>query len=117
MSGTRFGVTPQLPAQITGVYPIVVTKAGLAYTISFGYAPLAATVTRRQWFSAVAQLYNMNTLATAVNADMNDAAAIQYYAGYGVTPGDDLAILTQSTFALTDAQMEALFTLAATKPA
>jgi hypothetical protein len=117
MSGTRFGVTPQLPAQITGTYPIVVTKSGLAYVISFGYAPLAATVTRRQWFSAVAQLYNMNTLATAVNADMNVAASIQYYAGYGVTPSDDLATLTKSTFALTDAQMEALFTLAATKPA
>jgi hypothetical protein len=115
MSGFHFAVTPTIPAQITGVYPIVVTKSGLAYQISFAYT--TGTVTRRQWFAAVAQLYNMNTLATAVNADMNDPASIQYYAGYGVASGDALATLTKSTFALTDAQMEALFTLAATKPA
>jgi hypothetical protein len=115
MTGFPFAVTPTIPAQITGVYPIVVNKSGLAYQISFGYQ--TGTVTRRQWFAAVAQLYNMNTLATAVNADMNDPASIQYYAGYGVSPADDLANLTQTTFALTDVQMEALFTLAATKPA
>jgi hypothetical protein len=112
MSGTRFGVTPQLPAQITGIYPIVVSKAGLAYTISFGYD--VGTVTRRQWFEAVAQLYNMNTLATSVNADMNNAASIQYYAGYGVTPGDALSALTKTSLGLNDAQLSALFTLAAT---
>ncbi len=112
MSGTRFGVTPQLPAQITGVYPIVVSKSGLAYTISFGYA--VGTVTRRQWFEAVAQLYNMNTLATSINADMNVPASIQYYAGYGVTPGDALAVFTKAALGLNDAQVSALFTLAAT---
>ena len=113
MSGTKFGVTPQLPAQLVGVYPIVVAKSGLAYTISFA-SGLVGTVTKKQWFEAIALLYNMNTLATAVNANMNDAASIQYYAGYGVTSGDALSKLTKSTFALTDAQLAALFTLAAT---
>jgi hypothetical protein len=113
MSGTRFAVTPQLPAQITGIYPIVVTKSGLAYTIAFA-SGLVGTVTKKQWFEAVALLYNMNTLFTAVAADANDPAWIQFYGGYGVTSGDALSTLTKTTFALNDAQLAALFTLAAT---
>lgn len=114
MSGTRFGVTPQLPAQLTGVYPIVVTKSGLSYTIAFA-AGLAGTVTKKQWFEAVALLYNMNTLFAAVAANANDPAWIQFYGGYGVTSGDALSTLTQTTFALTDLQLAALFALAATQ--
>lgn len=113
MSGTRFGVTPQIPAQIVGIYPIIIEKDGLAYTITYATG-VAGTVTRKQWFEAIAQLYDMDTLATAVNADMNTAASIQFYAGYGVTSGDALSTLTQSTFALSAGQLEALFTFAAT---
>lgn len=113
MSGIKFGVSPQIPSQITGVYPIVVTKSGLSYIISYG-SGLAGTVTRRQWFEAVATLYNMNTLFAAVSADANNAAWIQFYAGYGVTSGDALSTLTQTTFGLTSTQLSALFTLAAT---
>ena len=113
MSGISFGVTPQIPAQITGTFPIVVTKSGLSYVISFGYA--TGTVTKRQWFEAIADLYDMNTLYTAVSADYNNGASIQFIAGYGVTPGDDLALLTQSTFSLDATQMDALFLLAAGK--
>jgi hypothetical protein len=113
MAGSPFGVQPQIPAQITGVYPIVVTKSGLAYQIAYGVGQ-AGTVTRRQWFEAIATLYNMNTLFAAVAADMNDPATIQFYAGYGVTSGDDLSNLTQTTFALNATQLAALFTLAAT---
>jgi len=112
MSGVQFGVTPKLPAQITGVAPIVVTKSGLAYTISMG-APVGS-VTKRQWFEAVASLYNMNTLFVAVSANANDPAWIQWYAGYYVAPADYIANLTQATFALTAAQMTTLFTLAGT---
>ena len=112
MAGSTFGVMPQIPAQITGVYPIVVTKSGLAYQIAYGTS-VAGTVTRRQWFEAVATLYNMNTLYAAVAADWNNAASIQFYAGYGVTSGDALSNLTQTTFALTATQLSALFTLAA----
>jgi hypothetical protein len=115
MAGPPFAVTPQIPAQITGVYPIIVSKTGLAYTISFA-AGLVGTVTKRQWFEAVATLYDMNTLFAAVNSDANDPAWMQFYGGYGVTnsPSDPLAALTKTTFALTDAQMDALFTLAMT---
>lgn len=112
MSGTKFGVAPLLPAQITGIYPIVVAKSGLAYTISYGVG-VTGTVTRRQWFEAVATLYDMNTLFTAVSADANTDAWIQFYAGYGVVSGDALSTLTQSTFSLTDVQLSAVFTLAA----
>jgi hypothetical protein len=112
MAGSPFGVMPQIPAQITGTYPIVVTKSGLAYNISYG-SGVAGTVTRRQWFEAVAALYNMNTLFAAVAADMNDPATIQFYAGYGVTSGDALFNLTQTTFVLNATQMAALLAYAA----
>ena len=113
MSGTKFAVTPQLPASIVGIFPIVVEKAGLAYTISFE-SGVAGTVTKKQWFEAVALLYDMNTLFTAVAADANDPAWIQFYGGYGVTSGDALSTLTQTTFTLTSVQLAALFALAAT---
>jgi hypothetical protein len=113
MSGTSFAVQPTLPAQLTGVYPIVITKAGLSYTISYA-AGVPGTVTRRQWLSAVAALYNGNTLFASINANANDPAFIQYYAGYGVAPGDVLALKTQTVFGLTAIQMSALFTYAAT---
>ena len=112
MAGSPFGVQPQIPAQITGTYPIVVTKSGLAINIAYGTG-VAGTVTRRQWFEAVAALYNMNTLFAAVAADMNDPATIQFYAGYGVTTGDALYLLTQTTFALNVTQMSALLAYAA----
>jgi len=112
MSGTQFAVTPKLPAQITGVAPIVVTKSGLAYTISLG-APVGS-VTKRQWFSAVATLYNLNTVLAAVNANANDPAWIQWNAGYTVAPADYVANITQSSLALTSLQMTNLFTLAGT---
>jgi hypothetical protein len=114
MSGNVFSVSPQVPAEITGVYPIVVTKSGLAYEIAYGTG-VSGTVTRRQWFSAVAISYNMNTLFAAVAADMNDPATIQFYAGYGVTTGDALSNLTQTTFGLSATQLAALYTLAATQ--
>lgn len=114
MAGSSFGVTPQIPAQITGTYPITVTKTGLAYNIAYGTG-VTGTVTRRQWFEAItASGYNMNTLYAAVVADWNDAATQQFFAGYGVTSGDDLSNLTQSTFALNATQLAALFTLAVT---
>lgn len=113
MSGISFAVTPSLPATLTGVYPIVVTKSGLSYTISLGGGSSGA-VTRRQWFEAVAQLYNMNTLYTSISANANDPAWIEFYTAYSVVPGDTLALFTQATFALTSVQMNALFALAAT---
>ena len=116
MSGSQFAVTPKLPATLIGVSPITVTKSGLTYTISFVTGGVG-TVTRRQFFEAVAALYNMNTLFTAVSADANNAAWIEFYTSFSVAPGDPLALLTQSTFSLSSIQMNALFVYAATQPA
>lgn len=113
MSGTVFAVQPTLPAQLTGTYPIVVTKTGLTYNIAWAMGS-TGSVTKRQWFEAVATLYNMNTLYAAVMANAGDATWIQFQAGYTVEPGDLLATLTQTTFGLGAAQMSALFTLAVT---
>jgi hypothetical protein len=116
MSGSTFGVTPKLPAQLIGISPIIVTKSGLTYTISLGSGASGA-VTKAQWFEAVASLYNMNTLFVAVSVNANSAAWIQWYAGTTVAPNDAIATLTQSTFALNSSQIAALFALAATLPA
>ena len=116
MSGSTFAVTPKLPAQLIGISPIVVTKSGLTYTIALGSGTTGA-VTKAQWFEAVAQLYNMNTLFSAVSANANSAAWIQWYAGSSVSPGDAISTLTMATFALNTSQIAALFALAATLPA
>jgi hypothetical protein len=116
MSGATFSVTPKLPAQLIGVSPIVVTKNGLAYSISLGSGGVG-TVTKAQWFEAVAQLYDMNALFAAVSANANLPAWIQWYAGTTVSPNDPIATLTQATFALSSPQIAALFALAATLPA
>lgn len=114
MSGSKFGVTPKLPAQLTGTYPIVVTKSGLSYNISFGSS--ADTVSKRQWFGAVATLYNMATLFAAITADPSQPVWWQFYGGSNVQPGDPLALQTQTTFSLSATQMTNLFNLAATLP-
>jgi hypothetical protein len=47
MAGPSFGVTPKLPAMLTGTSPIRVTKSGLSYNISFEGAitPMSLTQT------------------------------------------------------------------------
>ena len=115
MSGSTFAVTPKLPAMLQGTFPIVVTKSGLSYTISYGGAP-AGSVTLRQFISAVAILYNLNPLFAAINANANDASFIQFYTGGLVAPGDPIVVLATTVFALTAGQASALFTLAATLP-
>ncbi len=109
----QFAVTPKLPAQLTGTLPIIVTKTGLSYNISYSSA-VAGSVTRRQMFDAVATLYNMNTLYAAVPMNANDPIWTEFWAGTMVAPGDTLALFIQTTFALTDAQMTTLFALAGT---
>ena len=116
MAGPTFAVTPKLPAQLIGIPPITVTKSGLSYTIALG-AGSAGAVTKAQWFEAVAQLYNMNTLFSAIAADAGSAAWIQFYAGVSVSPGDALSSATEVALALTAPQLAALFALAATLPA
>jgi len=116
MSGSTFAVTPKLPAQLIGISPIVVTKSGLSYTIALG-SGAAGSVTKAQWFEAVASLYNMNALFTAVSVNANSAAWIQWYTDSTVAPNDAISMLTAATFALNTSQVAALFALAATLPA
>lgn len=116
MSGQVFSVVPRLPAQLTGTYPIVVTKSGLAYNISLA-AAVNPYVTRRQWFSAIAAFYDMNTVYLAVPANPNSQAWIDFWSASNVVPGESLAVLTKTALGLSDAQLAALFTYAATLPA
>ena len=105
------GVAPTqmvaLQDSITGVWSYIPAS-------SLSSAPSSGSVTKRQWFEAVASLYNMNTLLSAVTANANNAAWIQFNAGAIVISGDPLSTLTQSVFGLSGAQLAALFTLAAT---
>lgn len=77
---------------------------------------MTITVTRQQFFSAVASLYNMTTLYAAVPADVNDPIWIEFNSATKIAEGDTVAVFTQSTFGLSAAQMTALFTLAETLP-
>ena len=71
------------------------------------------TVTRQQFFTAVAQLANMSTLYAAIDADPGSAVWIEFYSAAYVVRGDPLSNLTQSVFGWSDAQMDTLFNAAA----
>lgn len=77
---------------------------------------MAITVSRQQYFAAVSQLGNMDTLFAAVPADANDPLWIAFNSATTVTQGDALAVFTQSTFGWTDAQMQTLFEQAQSQP-
>lgn len=77
---------------------------------------MTITVSRQQFFSAVAQLYDMTTLYQAVPADVNSATWIEFNSATKIAEGDTVATFTQSTFGLNAAQMTALFTLAESLP-
>ena len=96
-----------LQDSITGVWSTVPASTLISGESSQG-------VTRRQWFAAVASLYNMNTLFSAVPANANNPTWIQFYTSEFVISGDPISTLTQTVFSLSSAQLAALFTLAAT---
>lgn len=77
---------------------------------------MTTTVTRQQYFTAVAELGNMDTLYQALTMNTNDPAWIEYWSASYVTLGDALSNLTQSTFGWTGAQMVALFNTAGNVP-
>lgn len=70
---------------------------------------MTITVSRQQYFTAVAQQGDMSTLYTAVPADVNDPIWIEFNSANCVTEGDTVAVFTQATFGWSDAQMTALF--------
>lgn len=71
-------------------------------------------VTKRQFFSAVAALADMNLLYQAVSADANNAIWIEFQAARTTTKTGALALLAKTTFGWTDAQLDACFELAMT---
>ena len=78
---------------------------------------MIATVTRAQFFAAVAQQTGMNTLYQGVNADPNYPDWIEFNAAKLVQVGDPLYVQTQLALGYTSAQMQTLFDLAVQVPA
>ena len=70
---------------------------------------MAITVSRASYFKALASLANLETLYQAIPADKNDSAWIEFNSSQGVTEGDAIAVITQSAYSWTSAQMSALF--------
>jgi len=73
----------------------------------------AGSVTRRQFFSALAAAGKMPAVLNGVPADANDPVYIEFISGNVITPGDTLATNVQATLGYSAAQMTALFTTAA----
>lgn len=78
---------------------------------------MIATVTREQFFTAVAQQTGMNTLYQGVPADANYPDWIEFNAAKLVQIGDPLYVQTQLALNYTSAQMQTLFDLAVQVPA
>ncbi len=76
---------------------------------------LNGTVTRRQFFLALANSNLMTTAVAGIPANSNDPVYIQFVSGATVTPNDALASNVKTTLGYTSAQMTALFALAATE--
>ena len=74
------------------------------------------TVSRQQYFTALAQLGNMDLLYQAVPSDANTDDWIEFWAAEYITSGDALATLTQTSQGWTDGQMIALFNAAENVP-
>lgn len=73
---------------------------------------MAATVFREQFLGALAQQADLNLLYQAIPASADDPVWIEFHSAQLVARDDALAALTQSTYAYTDAQMDALFATA-----
>jgi len=77
---------------------------------------MTATVSREQFFSAIAAMANLETFSQAVLANPNTTAWNQFNSATCITSTDDIALLVRTTFNWTQLQLDSLFTLAATLP-
>lgn len=77
---------------------------------------MTTTVTRQQYFTAVSQLGNMDTLYQSLTMNTNDPAWIEFWSASYITLGDALSNATQSAFGWTGSQMVALFNAAGAVP-
>jgi hypothetical protein len=82
MSNIQLKVLPQFPAQVTGVAPIVVTKAGLTYTISYNALVSQLAVSQiKQQLVAIAQF---DTVLASIPGDPKSSVN-QVWTGGGFT--------------------------------
>ena len=82
MSGNLLKTLPQFPAQVIGVAPIVITKAGLTYTIS--YNALTSQFAVAQIKRQLVAIGQFDTIAALVPGDPKDAVN-QVWTGGGFT--------------------------------
>jgi hypothetical protein len=82
MSGNLFKALPQFPAQVSGIAPIVVTKSGLTYTISYSAAAGQLSVVQiKQQLVAISQF---DTILATIPGDPKSAVK-QIWDGNGST--------------------------------
>lgn len=77
---------------------------------------MITTVTRYQFFTALADVSEMNTTYQGVNADANYPDWIEFNAAKLVQVGDPLYVQTQLALGYTSAQMLTLFDAAVQVP-
>ena len=75
---------------------------------------MAITVSRYSYFKAIAATDNLETLYAAIPSDKDDPVWLEFNSSPTVTEGDVLAVATKAAYSWSDAQMSALFALAAT---
>ena len=82
MSNIQLKVLPQFPAQVRGVAPIVVTKSGLTYTISYNALVSQLAVSQiKQQLVAISQF---DTILATIPADPK-SAVMEIWTGGGFT--------------------------------
>ncbi len=82
MSNIQLKVLPQFPAQVSGVAPIVVTKSGLTYTISYSAAAGQLAVSQiKQQLIAISQF---DAILATIPADPKSTVN-QIWTGGGMT--------------------------------
>lgn len=77
---------------------------------------MITTVTRRQFFTALADVSEMNTAYQNVSADANYPDWVEFNSARLVEVGDPLYVQTQLALGYTSAQMLALFDAAVQVP-
>jgi hypothetical protein len=77
---------------------------------------MITTVTRQQFFTALADVSEMNTVYQGVSADANYPDWIEFNAAKLVQVGDPLYVQTQLALGYTSAQMLSLFAAAVQVP-
>lgn len=111
MSGVQLKVLPQFPAQVTGVAPIVVTKTGLSYTISFNQ--LVASLAVAQVKQKLVADGTFDTVLNSISGDPRTAVNQVWTSGGFTQTGGPLLTAIFTTLALNASQQAAFIAAAA----